>query len=120
MRKRIVTVLGVAIAGSQAGHLLAYQLHFGAAAQRVQSSGVHAYFPLLARTSLGIAAIVLGASFEDYAAAGVLGGVLLILTGLIFGVAGSQVAVPKKIDERFVWIKKVHPAFLAELPVYTY
>jgi hypothetical protein len=68
----------------------------------------------------GIAAFVLGASFQDYAPAGILGGLLLILTGLIFGIAGSQVAVPKKIDERFVWIKKVHPAFLAELPVYTY
>ena len=62
MRKRIVAVLGAAIAGSQAGHLLAYQLHFGAAAQQVQSSGAHAYFPLLARTSLGISAIVLLAS----------------------------------------------------------
>jgi hypothetical protein len=63
MRKRILTVLGVAIAGSQAGHLLAYQLRFGATAQQVQSSGAHAYFPLLARTSLGIAAIVLLACF---------------------------------------------------------
>ena len=62
MRNRIVAVLGVAIAGSQAGHLLAYQLRFGAAAQQVQSSGAHSYFPLLARTSLGIAAIVLLAS----------------------------------------------------------
>jgi hypothetical protein len=62
MRNRIVAVLGVAIAGSQAGHLLAYQLRFGAAAQQVQSSGAHAYFPLLARTSLGIMAAVLLAS----------------------------------------------------------
>jgi hypothetical protein len=62
MPKRIVAVLGIAIAGSQAGHLLAYQLRFGAAAQQVQSSGAHAYFPLLARTSLGIVAIVLLAS----------------------------------------------------------
>jgi hypothetical protein len=46
-------VLGLAAFGSQAGHLLAYQLRFGAAAQHVQSSGAHGYFPLLAKTSLG-------------------------------------------------------------------
>jgi hypothetical protein len=46
-------VLGLAAFGSQAGHLLAYQLRFGAAAQHVQSTGAHGYFPLLAKTSLG-------------------------------------------------------------------
>jgi len=62
VNKRTAATLGFALAGSQAGHLLSYQLHFGAAAQQVQSSGAHAYFPLLARTSLGIAATVLLAS----------------------------------------------------------
>jgi hypothetical protein len=47
-------VLGLAAFGSQAGHLLAYQLRFGAAAQHVQSTGAHGYFPLLAKTSLGV------------------------------------------------------------------
>jgi hypothetical protein len=46
-------VLGLAALGSQAGHLLAYQLRFGAAAQHVQSTGAHGYFPLMAKTSLG-------------------------------------------------------------------
>jgi ABC-type multidrug transport system fused ATPase/permease subunit len=55
-------MLGLGLAGSQAGHLLSYELRFGAAAQQVQSSGAHAYFPLLARTSLGIVATVLLAS----------------------------------------------------------
>jgi hypothetical protein len=62
MSKRTLATLGLAVAGSQAGHLLSYQLHFGASAQQVQSSGVHAYFPLLARTSLGFVATVLVAS----------------------------------------------------------
>jgi hypothetical protein len=55
-------VLGLAALGSQAGHLLAYQLRFGAAAQHVQSTGAHGYFPLLAKTSLGAvgAAMVAG------------------------------------------------------------
>jgi hypothetical protein len=62
MPKRTLMLVGLALAGSQAGHLLAYQLRFGPAAQQVQSTGAHAYFPLLARTSLGIVAIVLLAS----------------------------------------------------------
>jgi hypothetical protein len=52
-------VLGLAAFGSQAGHLLAYQLRFGAAAQHVQSTGAHGYFPLLAKTSLGLVGVVL-------------------------------------------------------------
>lgn len=60
--KRAAAVLGVAIAGSQAGHLLAYELRFGAAAQQMQSAGVHAYFPSLLKTLLGAVAIALIAS----------------------------------------------------------
>jgi hypothetical protein len=52
-------VPGLALLGSQAGHLLAFQLLFGSAAQQIQSSGAHAYFPVLAKTALGAAAAVL-------------------------------------------------------------
>jgi hypothetical protein len=55
---------GLALLGSQAGHLFAYQLRFGAVAQHVQSTGAHAYFPLLAKTSVGVvAAAMLAALF---------------------------------------------------------
>lgn len=54
-----MAVAGVAIAGAQAGHLLAYELRFGPAAQQLQSTGAHAYFPLLVKTSLGAAALAL-------------------------------------------------------------
>jgi hypothetical protein len=57
-------VVGVAVLGSQAGHLLAYQLRFGAAAQGIQSSGAHLYFPGLVRMSLGLgAALILSGAF---------------------------------------------------------
>lgn len=49
-------MLGLGLVGSQAGHLLAYQIRFGAAAQQVQSTGAHSYFPGLAKMSLGVAA----------------------------------------------------------------
>jgi hypothetical protein len=59
-----LAVLGVGVVGSQAGHLVAYELRFGSAAQQLQSSGAHAYFPLLAKTTVGaVAAIFLAGIF---------------------------------------------------------
>jgi hypothetical protein len=55
----VLAVLGLGLLGSQAGHLLAYQIRFGAAAQQIQSTGAHAYFPLVAKTALGAAAAAL-------------------------------------------------------------
>lgn len=74
-------MIGLAIMGSQAGHLLAYQLRFGAAAQQVQSSGAHAYFPLLAKTSLGAVGAALLAGLFLVGLARVLTGRLSSRTG---------------------------------------
>jgi hypothetical protein len=57
--KRAWPALAIGVLGSQAGHLLAYQVRFGAAALHLQSSGAHAYFPSVIRTSLGAAAVLL-------------------------------------------------------------
>jgi len=54
-----VATLALGLLGSQAGHLLAYQVRYGAAAQQLQSSGAHAYFPFLAKTALGVGACAL-------------------------------------------------------------
>jgi hypothetical protein len=51
--------LGLGVVASQAGHLLAYELRYGGAAPTLQSSGAHAYFPLVAKTGLGAAAAVM-------------------------------------------------------------
>jgi hypothetical protein len=67
-------VLGVGILGSQAGHLLAFQLRFGSAAQHLQSSGAHAYFPLLAKTALGAVATAFVAAIFVIGLARVLAG----------------------------------------------
>lgn len=48
----------VAIGGSQAGHLLAYQVRFGAAAQSLQSSGAHGYLPGVVKASVGVACML--------------------------------------------------------------
>lgn len=54
--RRAAAGFGIAVLGSQAGHLLAYQLRFGGAAQQIQSSGAHAYFPALTKSVVGLAA----------------------------------------------------------------
>ena len=64
MLRRLGLIVLFGAVAAQAGHLLTYQLLFGAAAQQVQSSGAHAYFPTLVKTALGAtAAITLGAVF---------------------------------------------------------
>ena len=57
--KRAGLVFGTAVVAAQAGHLLAYQLRFGAAAVQIQSSGAHVYFPGLVRATLGISAALI-------------------------------------------------------------
>ncbi len=56
---RLVALGGVGLVASQAGHLLAYWLLYRSFAPSVQSNGAHSYFPLLAKTSLGIAAVAI-------------------------------------------------------------
>lgn len=57
--RRAGVLLAFAVLGTQAGHLLAYQIRFAGAAQQLQSSGVHSYFPALGKTLAGAAAAVL-------------------------------------------------------------
>jgi len=58
LRRRSFLVPALALVGSQAGHLVAYQVRFGAASASLQSTGPHAYFPLVAKTGLGVAAVL--------------------------------------------------------------
>jgi len=55
-------LVGFGVVLSQLGHLLVYQLQFGTSAQLVQSTGAHAYFPALVKTSLGLGAAAVLAS----------------------------------------------------------
>src|SRR5713226_10439791 len=73
-RRMAFAVLGLGLIGSQAGHLLAYLVRFGAAAQQIQSSGAHAYFPLVAKTAMGAAAAALIGALLLVGLAHILGG----------------------------------------------
>jgi hypothetical protein len=55
----LLALLGSGAIASQAGHLLVYELQYGSAAQAVQSQGVHAYFPVLAKSTLGFGALAI-------------------------------------------------------------
>lgn len=57
--KKVGALVGFAALLSQLGHLLVYQLQFGSSASAVQSTGAHAYFPMLVKTGLGLSAAVL-------------------------------------------------------------
>lgn len=82
-RRQALAVAGVGILGSQAGHLLTFQLVFGSVAQHLQSSGSHAYFPILAKTALGaIAAALLVGMFVI--------GLARVVSGRSRVAAGSQ------------------------------
>lgn len=51
-------VLGIGLLSSQAGHLIAYQARFGAAAHSLQSTGAHGYFPGVVKVSVGVACML--------------------------------------------------------------
>jgi hypothetical protein len=73
-RRAAAAVVGSGILASQAGHLVTYQLRFGSAAEQLQSSGIHSYFPALARYGLGALAVVLLAGLFMVGLARVMGG----------------------------------------------
>lgn len=54
---------------------------------------------------------------RDYAPWMVIGGLILgILIGPIFGIVRSRMVAPTRITDHHVWLKGVHPDYLAELP----
>ena len=50
----------------------------------------------------------------------ILAGVVFFFVGIIYGQYGSRLVHPKKIDEQFIWLKGVHPDFLAKYPEWPY
>jgi hypothetical protein len=72
---------------------------------------------ILSLAGLGIV-VAGGSSDAEYSGAVIFGGLILTLGAIIGGIIGSQVGAPRRIDDRFVWLKKVDPAFLGELPAW--
>ncbi|MBV8555365.1 MAG: hypothetical protein JO116_07360 [Planctomycetaceae bacterium] len=68
----------------------------------------------------GIALMLgLGVAVPDqYTGMGILIGVVILFIGILYGVIGAQVTPPKRIDKRFVWLSRVSPDYLAQLPAW--
>ncbi|HET9781595.1 MAG TPA: hypothetical protein VFR33_07425 [Candidatus Dormibacteraeota bacterium] len=62
------------LVASQAGHVIAYQVRYGAAAERIQSAGAHAYFPTAVKTAFGLIAAFVLLAFVAIGAARLLAG----------------------------------------------
>jgi hypothetical protein len=71
---------------------------------------------VLAAIASFIAAVVVSDTYPNAAGIGILVALALLLAGLLVGAFGTRTAVPKRIDKQYVWLQKVHPNFLAELP----
>jgi hypothetical protein len=63
---------------------------------------------------LGVVCFVLAIAANDGTPA--LLGVLLLLTGMIYGIFSIRVTAPIKIDDRFVWLRGVNLDYLDRLP----
>jgi hypothetical protein len=51
---------------------------------------------------------------------GILLGIVVILAAAIYGSAASQMVRPVRITDDYIWLKGVHPDFLADLPPWPY
>jgi hypothetical protein len=56
----------------------------------------------------------------DYAALVILFAVVLFLVAAIWGLLAARMVVAKRMTDDYIWLKGVHPDFLAQLPEWTY
>lgn len=78
---------------------------------------------ILALSGIAIAALSLLAISDPHgqmawAGWGIPIGILTLLGGMIFGLLNSQMVTPARITDNFIWLKGVHPDFLADLPAW--
>jgi hypothetical protein len=67
----------------------------------------------------GLGSIIASALVPDrFTPITITAGLVLLLGGIIGGLVGSRVLVPRRIDKNFVWLGKVSPEYLAAFPVW--
>jgi hypothetical protein len=57
---------------------------------------------------------------DDVRGAALITSIVLAMFGIFWGLLKSRMIVAKKIDDHFVWLKGIHPDFLATLPEWPY
>ena len=73
-----------------------------------------------AGVAIALASGFLVANWRPDAALGIALGMLLVLGGASYGSIAAPLVVPKRISKDFIWLKGVHPDFLASLPLWPY
>ncbi len=71
----------------------------------------------------GIAMFVLGVGTVDRSDAFpwlLVAGPLVFLGGAIYGLLAARMVAPERISDDYVWLKGIHPSFLADLPEWPY
>lgn len=75
---------------------------------------------ILTSAAMLVGGFVLVDQMRDVAPLMFLGALILFIAGLIFGVVATRLVTPTKITDDLVFIKGVHPDFLAGLPEFPY
>ncbi len=57
---------------------------------------------------------------ESWTGVGIVLGLVMLLGGLVYGSTASRMVVPVRITDTHVWLKGVHPDYLADLPPWPY
>jgi hypothetical protein len=76
---------------------------------------------------LGVASVIVSAAVAanergptPWLGWAVLAGILAILGGAIYGIVRSRIVTPARITDDYIWLRGVHPDFLANLPDWPY
>lgn len=75
---------------------------------------------VLASVALFIAGIALMDSNDSAGGFMMLGAFVLFLGGAIYGLIAARLVTPTRITDDYVWLKGVHPDYLASLPDWPY
>jgi len=70
--------------------------------------------------TIAVASGFLAANWRADAGLGIALGMLLVLGGASYGLIAAPLVVTKRISRDFIWLKGVHPDFLASLPIWPY
>jgi uncharacterized membrane protein len=75
---------------------------------------------VLASIAAIVGGIALSDTLGDATAIPILGGIVLFLGGLIYGLMACRLVTPARITDEYVWVSGVHPDFLNRLEIWPY
>lgn len=85
--------------------------------RRRQRRMLFSWLAILAGVGLIVAAAAV-VNQNNTAVFGIIGGIFLMLGAAIYGLIACRLVTPKRMTDDYVWLKGVHPDFLARLEVW--